>query len=111
MNIKTALAEFVGFGDNKETAIGVIAATPSYGQDINYSVTTQEVIKVLERVVNNEIPLDDLLLWANVIESRDDIACGESEGVIYALSNDDQMGELTIAKLVQILHLLNNTPD
>ena len=63
---------------------------------------------VIKRCLSGEIDLDDLELWANVIESREDVDCAQHEGVIYALSNSEQMGELDHQKLEKILALLKD---
>jgi hypothetical protein len=106
MNTQKALAEFITFGEHRDDAISVIVSTPANSQKIIYTLTTTVLIDVLERCLNNEIDLDDLELWANVIESRDDIDCSEHEGVIYALSNSEQMGELSHKKLAQLVTLV-----
>ena len=106
MNTQKALAEFITFGERRDDAISVIVSTPANSQNIIYTLTTTVLIDVLERCLNNEIDLDDLELWANVIESRDDINCSEHDGVIYALSNSEQMGELNHKKLAQLVTLI-----
>lgn len=106
MNIQKALAEFITFGEQRDSAISVIVSTAASNKIYLYTPTKPVLINVLTRCFNKEIDIDDLQLWANVIESRDDINCAEHEGVIYALSNSEQMGELTHQKLAQLLKLL-----
>jgi hypothetical protein len=106
MNIQKALAEFIAFGEQRDEAISVIVATPADSDKTYYSLSITVLIDVLARCLNNEVDLEDLELWANVIESRDDIDCSEHDGVIYALSNSEQMGELNHEKLAQILKLI-----
>lgn len=106
MNIQKALAEFITFGEQRDNAISVIVSTAANNQTYLYTLTKPVLINVLTRCLNKEIDIDDLQLWANVIESRDDINCAKHEGVIYALSNSEQMGELTHQKLAQLLKLL-----
>ncbi|TMP07891.1 hypothetical protein CWC11_05690 [Pseudoalteromonas sp. S3178] len=106
MNIQKALAEFITFGEQRDNAISVIVSNSSNNQTYLYTLTKPILIDVLTRCLNKEIDIDDLELWANVIESRDDINCAEYEGVIYALSNSEQMGELSHKKLEQLLKLL-----
>jgi hypothetical protein len=106
MNIQKALAEFITFGEQRDSAISVIVSTAASNKIYLYTLTKPVLINVLTRCLNKEIDIDDLELWANVIESRDDINCAEHEGVIYALSNSEQMGELTHQKLAQLLKLL-----
>ncbi|TMO77243.1 hypothetical protein CWC16_09860 [Pseudoalteromonas sp. S3776] len=106
MNIQKALAEFITFGEQRDDAISVIISTPAKESAPLYTLTKPILIHVLTRCVNNEIELDDLELWANVVDSRDDIDSGEYEGVIFALSNSEQMGELDRQKLEKLLALL-----
>ena len=108
MNIQKALAEFITFGEQRDSAISVIVSSSSNNQTYLYTLTQPVLIDVLTRCLNKEIDIDDLELWANVIESRDDINCAEFEGVIYALSNSEQMGELSHKKLEQLLALLKD---
>lgn len=106
MNIQKALAEFITFGEQRDEAISVIVSGSADSNKSHYTLSTAVLIDVLKRCLSNEIDLDDLELWANVIESRDDIDCSEHDGVIYALSNSEQMGELNHEKLAQILKLI-----
>ena len=106
MNTQKALAEFITFGEQRSKAISVIVSSPADSNKIHYTLSSEVLIDVLKRYLSNEIDLDDLELWANVIESRDDINCAEHEGVIYALSNSEQMGELNHQKIEQIVTLV-----
>jgi hypothetical protein len=105
MNIQKALAEFITFGEQRDDAISVIISTPAEESAPVYTLTKPVLIDVLTRCVNHEIEIDDLELWANVVDSRSDIDCAEYEGVIFALSNGEQMGELSHKKLEQLLAL------
>ncbi|WP_166419685.1 hypothetical protein [Pseudoalteromonas sp. Z1A8] len=106
MNTQKALAEFITFGEQRDEAISVIVSSPADNNKVHYTLSTEVLVDVLKRCLSNEIDLDDLELWANVIESRGDIDCTEHEGVIYALSNSEQMGELNHQKLAQIVALV-----
>lgn len=106
MNRAQALAEFVTFGKNKEQAIGIIVSSLADDQSPAYILTLGAVLDVLNRCLTGEIDLDDLELWANVIESRTDIDYSTVEGVIYALSNSEQMGELDRGKVQRLVELL-----
>ncbi|BED90289.1 hypothetical protein PspMM1_27570 [Pseudoalteromonas sp. MM1] len=106
MNIQKALAEFITFGEHRDDAISMIISTPAEESAPVYTLTKPVLIDVLTRCINHEIEIDDLELWANVIDSRSDIGCAECEGVIFALSNGEQMGELSHKKLEQLLALL-----
>lgn len=108
MNTQKALAQFITFGEQRDEAISVIISAPALTENDFYTLTTGVLIDVLKRCLIGEIALDDLELWANVIESRDDIDCTEHEGVIYALSNSEQMGTLNNEKLAQLLKLITH---
>lgn len=104
MDIQKALAQFITFGPEKDEAIDVIVSAAA--KQPLFTLSTSIMLNVFERCLHNEIALDDLELWANVIEARDDIDCAECEGVIYALSNSEQMGELNYDKLAKLATLL-----
>ncbi|WP_404341206.1 hypothetical protein [Pseudoalteromonas mariniglutinosa] len=106
MNRTQALAEFVTFGEHKDEAIGVIVSASSSERTLIYSVTLATVLDVLKRCLAGEIEIDDLALWANVIESRSDIDHSAVEGMIYALSNSEQMGELNLNKIQRLISVL-----
>ncbi|MEH6395675.1 hypothetical protein [Pseudoalteromonas sp.] len=106
MNRAQALAEFATFGKYKDEAISIIVASTINNQAPIYTLGLATVIDVLTRCQADEIDLDDLELWANVIESRTDIDYSTVEGVIYALSNSEQMGNLDKAKVARLLELL-----
>jgi hypothetical protein len=106
MDRQKALAEFITFGEQREDAVSVIVATPVSNDGCLYRLIIPILVNVLTRCINGEIDIDDLELWANVIESRPEIDCSECEGVIYALSNSEQMGELSHEKLKTLLKLL-----
>ena len=97
-----ALDEFARFGDNRFEAISVITSTPDTKDGV-YTVTQDVFCQVLQRVIDGEIDSDELELWANVVESRQDIDESAVEGAIYALSNNEQMGELSKSKLKKLL--------
>ena len=106
MNRAQALAEFVTFGKHKDEAIGIIVSSLADDQSPAYILTLEAVLDVLTRCLAGEIDLDDLELWANVIESRTDIDHCAVEGVIYALSNSEQMGEIDNSKIERLVELL-----
>lgn len=106
MNRAQALAEFASFGKQKDEAISIIVSSTSDEQGPIYVLTLTTVLDVLTRCQVDEIDLDDLELWANVIESRSDIDYSAVEGVIYALSNSEQMGELDKSKVARLIELL-----
>ena len=106
MNRAQALAEFVTFGKYKDKAIGIIVSANKADPIPSYVLTLECVLDVLKRCLASEIDLDDLELWANVIESRTDIDYSAVEGVIYALSNSEQMGELDKDKVTRLIDLL-----
>ncbi|RZF94617.1 hypothetical protein LY624_14230 [Pseudoalteromonas sp. N1230-9] len=99
-----ALDEFARFGENRFEAISIITSSPDNQGDV-YIVTQDVFCQVLQRVIDGEIDIDELELWANVLESRQDIDESEVEGAIFALSNNEQMGELSKSTLKKLLEL------
>jgi len=107
MNRAQALAEFARFGEHKDEAIGVIVSSTA-AQVTSYTLTLNTVLEILNRCISGEIDLDELELWANVVESKSDIDYSAVEGVIYALSNSEQMGELDSGKVQRLVELLSS---
>lgn len=108
MNRAQALGEFATFGKNKDQAVGIIVSASDAEPNPCYRLTLETVLDVLNRCLTGEIDLGDLELWANVIESRTDIDYCAVEGVIYALSNSEQMGELDRGKIQRLVELLTS---
>ena len=100
-----ALDEFARFGENRFEAISIITSSPDNQGDV-YIVTQDVFCQVLQRVIDGEIDIDELELWANVLESRQDIDESAVEGAIFALSNNEQMGELSKSTLKKLLELI-----
>ena len=98
------LDEFARFGDNRFEAISVITSTPDTQGDV-YILTQDVFCQVLQCVIDGEIDIDELELWANVVESRQDIDESAVEGAIYALSNNEQMGGLSTSTLKKLLEV------
>ena len=99
-----ALDAFARFGENRFEAISIITSSPDNQGDV-YIVTQDVFCQVLQRVIDGEIDIDELELWANVLESRQDIDESAVEGAIFALSNNEQMGELSKSTLKKLLEL------
>lgn len=70
-------------------------------------VSKTDVCAVLGKVVAGQLDLDELEMWANMLDARDEFDIEDIEGTIYALANAEQMGELTIAKVMSLYALLN----
>ncbi len=99
-----ALDEFARFGENRFEAISIITSSPDNQGDV-YIVTQDVFCQVLQRVIDGEIDIDELELWASVLESRQDIDESAVEGAVFALSNNEQMGELSKSTLKKLLEL------
>lgn len=97
-----ALDEFARFGENRFEAISIITSSPDNQGDV-YIVTQDVFCQVLQRVIDGEIDIDELELWASVLESRQDIDESAVEGAVFALSNNEQMGELSTSTLKKLL--------
>ena len=59
--------------------------------------------------VRDSVPADDLELWANFIECRNDLNYAEIEDFIYALANPVLVGEIDIIKINKMIQLLNGS--
>ncbi|MGE6451160.1 hypothetical protein ACQKC5_02015 [Shewanella baltica] len=102
-----ALEQIVRFGDKREFAYSALASFPFDSEVELVKVTKQDLAKALNKFLSNEITADDLELWANFIEFRDDLNYSEIEDYIYALANPILVGELDIIKINKMAKLLN----
>nr|WP_152087140.1 hypothetical protein [Pseudoalteromonas sp. A25] len=79
----------------------------NYPQDQScYVVSNVDICAALRQVLQGQVDIDEIELWANLLEMRGDIDHSHVEGVLYALSNPEQMGELTLEKISQLMALL-----
>ncbi|NOU52686.1 hypothetical protein HG263_19455 [Pseudoalteromonas sp. JBTF-M23] len=98
------LATLVRFASGYQN---VYARLINYPQDqVCYIVSNLDICAALEQVLQGHVDMDDVEMWASLLEMRGDIDHSQVEGVLYALSNPEQMGELTFDKISQIMILL-----
>ncbi|CAH9054437.1 hypothetical protein PSECIP111854_01374 [Pseudoalteromonas sp. CIP111854] len=71
-----------------------------------YTLSSTDVIAALEQVQLGRVDIEELELWASLLEMRGDIDHSCVEGVLYALANPEQMGEISHEKVSQLLTLL-----
>lgn len=106
MNRRQALQQIITFGELREAAVSALA---KFGWDPNFavlSVDSQALILVLTKYMSGEINADDLELWANFIECRDELDYTAIDGYIYALADPEMMGDIsptTIEKMLTVL--------
>jgi hypothetical protein len=99
-----AVKAVVCFTEQRDDALSALLQFEQ--NQIVYSVTKADLISVLQRVLSSDIDCDDLELWANVLEVRDDIDHTQVEGALFALANPEQMGALTPEKVNVLLTLM-----
>lgn len=105
VNYLEAVACFAEFGTHRDEAISIML---SGEQRVGiYSLSPMTFKLVLQRVIDDEIGISDLELWANVLLQREEYLVGELEGSLYALSDPDVMGGLDKVKLTRLLALLD----
>lgn len=102
-----ALKQIVRFGDKLEFAYSALASFPFDSEVELVKVTKEDLANVLNKFLLNEITADDLELWANFIECRDDLNYAEIEDYIYALANSVLVGEIDMIKINKMVQLLN----
>lgn len=102
-----ALKQIIRFGDERELAYSALATFPLDGQVELVKVTKDDLVYVLHKFLLKEITADDLELWANFIECRDDLNYAEIEDYIYALANPVLVGEIDGIKINKMVRLLN----
>lgn len=75
-------------------------------------VTASEIKAVLKRFLAGEFTADELEIWANLIEGREDLEFEEQkhkliEHVIYCLANPILQGEITFGSCRNLLSTLD----
>lgn len=79
-------------------------------------IRKEHIYKALKKFLHNEINADELELWANAIEGRDDIGyekcyADELRDIIFKLANPEIAGEATKERVKEYLHELEKYDD
>jgi len=102
-----ALRQIVSFGENRDLAYVALACLP-FDCDVELlEISRLDLTLVLNKFLAHEISADDLEMWANFIECRDDLKYEAIEDFVYALANPELVGdldEISIEKMVQLLN-------
>ena len=71
-------------------------------------VSQRDLTNVIVRCIKNEITIDEIVTWANVIECRDDLdfEVGEMQEIVFELANPEINGEITKERLEEIINEL-----
>ncbi|PAJ74962.1 hypothetical protein CJF42_07765 [Pseudoalteromonas sp. NBT06-2] len=108
MTREEALLAIIQFSTNKDEAFSQLAQYPKESETKLVHVTPLMLINNIKLYTQNLITSDDLEFWANFIEIREDINFNNVEDEIYALSNPDLMGEITVTKMNRLISILEN---
>ena len=106
MNRQQVLQQIIAFGEQREAAVTALA---QFGWDPSFeviSVDSQALIVVLTKYMSGAITADDLELWANFIECRDELDYSAIDGYVYALADPELMGGIsptTVKKMLTVL--------
>jgi len=106
MNRQQALQQIITFGEQRDAAVNALA---QFGWDPSFkviSVDSHALIIVLTKYMSGEINADDLELWANFIECRDELDYTAIEGYIYALADPELMGGISLVNIEKMLTVL-----
>ena len=99
-----AVKAIVHFSDKRSEAFSVLLSASQ--SEVVFCVSNLDVLTVLDKVINKQLDIDELEMWAQLLDMREDIDTQQVEGVLYALSNPEQMGQITIEKVQQLSALL-----
>lgn len=99
-----ALLHILSYHDDWDDAIAYLLSSTEVCKPIVASKPA--LLQVLSKYVSGAISADDLEEWAGFIELSDDIDHSMIEDYLYALSNPELMGEITIDKALQMIELL-----
>ncbi|WMN61330.1 hypothetical protein [Pseudoalteromonas xiamenensis] len=101
-----AIQALLSWGSDRNQAISLLLAG-ELERFLPIEVKVSDLRDVLARVMSQQLSLDELEVWANMLEARVEFDITDIEGEIYALANAEQMGELSLEKVQQLLDLLN----
>lgn len=104
-----ALLQIITFHANRDDAISYLLSCPWDAEFEPVVASKSVLLGVLKQYVTERISADDLEEWAIFIECRDDIDYSAIEDYVYALSNPSLMGEISQAKVVQMVELLEES--
>lgn len=99
-----AIAALTSWNEERGEAISLLLAGELMAL-VPIKITQSHLHDILKQVLNNQLDLDELEMWANMLDARDEFDIEEVEGAIYALANAEQMGELTLEKVAQLVTL------
>jgi len=109
MTREEALLAIIQFTKDKDEAFSQLAKFPRECETTLINVTPSILINNLKLYTQKIISSDDLEFWANFVEIREDINFNTVEGEIYALSNPDLMGEITVSKMEKLISILEGS--
>ncbi|MCG3886557.1 hypothetical protein I3271_17930 [Photobacterium leiognathi] len=92
MDKQQAIFQILSFGPQRDGAFSVYLNAESQSDDAPFLVTKTLLISVLHQYLAQTIDDDDLEQWANLINFRDDINGEAIEDWLYALANQEMMG-------------------
>lgn len=101
-----AVKAILHFSEKRSEAFSVLLSASQ--SEVVYWVSNQDVLTVLDKVLSKQLDMDELEMWAQLLDMREDIDTQQVEGVLYALSNPEQMGELSVEKLQTLRQVLSN---
>ena len=107
MNRTEALRQIIRFGEQRELAYAALASFPFDCDVALLEVNKLDLTLALNKFLVNEISADDLEMWANFIECRDDLNYETIEEFIYALANPYLVGEFDLIKIKKMVRLVN----
>ncbi|ALO43431.1 hypothetical protein D9981_12570 [Pseudoalteromonas phenolica O-BC30] len=100
-----AVKAIVHFSEKRSEAFSVLLSASQ--SEVVYCVSNQDVLIVLDKVLSKQLDIDELEMWAQLLDMREDIDTQQVEGALYALSNPEQMGELSVKKLQTLRQVLS----
>lgn len=87
-----AIYQILSFGPKRDDAFSVYLNAESSPNNVPFIVTKPLLIEVLNKYLEQVVDDDDLEQWANLINFRDDIDGETIEDWLYALGNQEMMG-------------------
>ena len=106
MTLDQALSQLIEYGDDIESAY-VVLASHRERTLMPFKLSKSHLIKVLAKFLKGDITSDDLSLWATIVDNQSNIDSHEIEDYLFALNNEEMMGDITKETIARMYTLLS----
>jgi len=104
------IKKLVSFSDNIENIKDEIQKYSWDYEGKPYVLTKIDMINICKKYINHELSQNDIVIWANLIEGREDIDFEITmlEDIIYLFANPNLEGAATVSKCEEFIKKINS---